>query len=216
MTLTSDAKFVIGVLLATCIVIGAGAWITNTKTKPAQARVIPPALIDRLVRSDSPVSGPADAKVTVVEFADFQCPACGVLHPALKQVMDSQKNSSVRFVFRNYPLPQHSFAPLAAEAGLFAQSQNKFWEYGDILFAHQEQLSQTDLVKYGTDLGFNQNDFEKALSNRTFKSIVDRDLADGNALTLDHTPTVFINGTEYIGKYTTEELNSAITAALAK
>lgn len=216
MTLTSDAKFVIGILVATCLVIGVGAWVTQIKSKPAAAHVVPPNLTDRLVRSDSASQGPADAKVTVVEFGDFQCPACGSLYPAFKQTMQDYKDKSVRFVFRNYPLPQHEFAPLAAEAALFAQSQNKFWEYHDILFEHQDNLTQSDLGKYAQQLGFDATAFSKALNDHTYKGIVDRDKADGAELSLDHTPTVFINDTEYTGDYSSTELNPAIDAALAK
>ncbi|OGY35816.1 MAG: hypothetical protein A3E36_03640 [Candidatus Andersenbacteria bacterium RIFCSPHIGHO2_12_FULL_45_11b] len=216
MTLTSDAKFVIGILLATCIVIGAGAWLTQLRAKPAPAQSVPASLADRLVRSDSATSGPADAKVTVVEFGDFQCPACGSLHPALKQAMQDYQEQSVRFVFRNYPLSQHSFASLAAEAALFAQAQGKFWEYHDILFEHQNNLAQSDLENYAKQLGFDENAFSDALNNHTYKGIIDRDLADGAALKLDHTPTVFINGIEYTGKYSVSELSVAIDAELQK
>ena len=216
MTLTSDAKFVIGILLATCIVIGAGAWITNLRSKPAPAKTVSASQMDLLVRSDAPASGPSDAKVTVVEFGDFECPACGALYPAFKQVMQADQNKSVRFIFRNYPLPQHSFAPLAAEAALFAQAQNKFWEYHDILFEHQDNLAQSDLEGYAKQLGFDSTAFSNALNNHTYKPTVDRDLADGAALGLDHTPTVFINGTEYTGDYSADQFSSAIDAALAK
>ncbi len=216
MTLTSDAKFVIGILVATCLVIGVGAWVTQLKSKPAAAHVVPANLVDRLVRSDSASQGSADAKVTVVEFGDFQCPACGSLYPAFKQAMQDNKDKSVRFVFRNYPLPQHEFAPLAAEASLYALAQNKFWEFHDTLFEHQDNLTQADLENYAKQIGFNADDFKHALDNHTYKGIVDRDKADGAELSLDHTPTVFINDTEYTGNYSATELESAIDAALAK
>ncbi|MCE9642955.1 MAG: thioredoxin domain-containing protein [Candidatus Andersenbacteria bacterium] len=216
MTLTSDAKFVIGILVATCLVIGVGAWVTQIKSKPAAANVVPANLVDRLARSDSAFQGPADAKVTVVEFGDFQCPACGSLYPAFKQAMQDNKDKSVRFVFRNYPLPQHQFAPLAAEASLYALAQNKFWEFHDILFEHQDNLTQADLENYAKQIGFNADDFKNALDNHTYKGIVDRDKADGVALGLDHTPTVYINDTEYTGNYSATELESAIDAALTK
>ncbi len=216
MTLTTDAKFVIGILLATCIVIGAGAWLTNLRTKPATAHVVPSDLIDRLVRSDSSSQGPADAKVTVVEFGDFECPACGALYPAFKDTMNKYKDSSVKFVFRNYPLPQHSFAPLAAEAALAAQAQNKFWEYHDTLFEHQDNLAQSDLETYAKNLGLDMQKFTDDVNKHTYSSIVERDKADGAALGLDHTPTVYINDTEYTGNYSVDELSKAIDAVLNK
>lgn len=216
MTLTSDVKFVIGILVATVIVIGAGAWIANKNYKPAAAHVVPANLQDRLVRSDAPTSGPSDAKVTVVEFGDFECPACGSLYPAFKQSMQDEQHASVKFVFRNYPLPQHSFAPLAAEAALAAQAQGKFWEYHDTLFEHQNNLAQSDLEAYAQTAGLDVQKFKDALNNHTYKSIVDRDKADGSELGLDHTPTVFINGTEYTGNYTSTELSAAINTALGQ
>jgi protein-disulfide isomerase len=216
MTLTSDAKFVIGILVATVLVIGGGAWVTQLKSKPAVGHVVPANLMDHLVRSDSVMSGHSDPKVTVVEFGDFECPACGAFYPAMKQAMQQDKDKSVQFVFRNYPLPQHSFAPLAAEAGLAAQAQNKFWEYHDILFEHQDKLAQSDLEGYAKDMGLDMQKFTDALNSHTYKGVVDRDKADGVALSLDHTPTVFINGTEYTGNYSADQLLSAIDTELAK
>ncbi len=216
MTLTSDTKFIIGVLVATCLVIGGGAWLTNIRSTPTTAHIVPANLTDQLVRSDSPSQGPSDAKVTVVEFGDFECPACGSLYPAFKQVMQDDKDKSVRFIFRNYPLPQHSFAPLAAEAGLAAQAQGKFWEYHDILFEHQDNLAQSDLETYAKNLGLDTQKFSDDLNKHTYASVVDRDKSDGAALGLDHTPTVFINGTEYTGDYSVSQLSAAIDAALQK
>ncbi|MEO6077717.1 MAG: thioredoxin domain-containing protein, partial [Candidatus Andersenbacteria bacterium] len=155
-------------------------------------------------------------KVTVVEFGDFECPACGAFYPAMKQVMQQDKDKSVQFVFRNYPLPQHSFAPLAAEAGLAALAQNKFWEYHDALFEHQDKLAQSDLENYAKNAGLDMQKFSDALDTHTYASVVDRDKADGVALSLDHTPTIFINGTEYTGNYSSEELSTAIDAELTK
>lgn len=216
MTLTSDAKFIITILVATVLVIGVGAWVTNNKSSPAVANVVPAHLLDRLVRSDSAVQGPQDAKVTVVEFGDYQCPACGALHPAFKTVMEEYKDKSVRFVVRNYPLPQHEFAQLAAEASLFALSQNKFWEFHNMLYENQTKLTQADLESYAQQAELNIDDFKNALKDHAFKSIVDRDKADGVELRLNHTPTIFINDTEYTGKYSSEELRTAIDSALAK
>ncbi len=86
-----------------------------------------------------PSKGPKDAPVTLIEFSDFQCPYCGRVAPVLKRLEDKY-GDSVRFVFRNYPLPMHPQAPKAAEAAACAQDQKKFWEMHDRLFAHQDKL----------------------------------------------------------------------------
>lgn len=216
MALTSDAKFVIGILVATVLVIGGGAYITSTKSTGSTPKAVPETLTERVVREDSPVLGASDAKVTVVEFGDFECPACGSLHPILKQVKDKYKDASVRFVFRQFPLSQHTHAFLSAEASLEAAAQGKFWEYHDTLYENQLGLNREDLESYAKQVGLNEEAFKKALDNHTHKEIVQRDITDGNALGVSGTPTIYINNTQYVGKYSLDGFSAAIDAELQK
>lgn len=216
MTLTSDAKFIIGILIATVLVIGGGVYITSKKTPSSAAITVPDSLREHLVREDSASLGPSDAKVTVVEFGDFQCPACAALHPALKEVKKQYTDKSVRFVFRQFPLSQHQHAFGAAVASLAAKNQGKFWEYHDTLFEHQANLSSDDLRAYAQQLGLNMDQFMKDIENEETTKAVQRDVVDGNAVGVSSTPTVFINNTQYTGQYSLQAISAAIDAELAK
>lgn len=216
MELTSDTKFVISILFATVLVIGGGAYLTSKKSVEPTGRVISDALTERLVREDSPRIGSNDAKVKFVEFGDFECPSCGSLHPTLKELKEKYKDQSVQFIFRHYPLPQHKNASLASEAAVEAGKQNKFWEYHDILFENQSKLEKDHLLAYAEQLGLNVQAFNFAFETHSHSELVQRDQADGSALGVRGTPTLFINNQEYTGKYSIDALSAAIDEALAK
>lgn len=205
--MSTETKVLIGVLAATVLIIVGGAFLVGGRQAAPEAAVVDPA---RLVGENDPVLGPADAKVTVVEFGDFQCPACGSLHPQLKQVKQDFAGQSVRFVFRHFPLPQHPFAQLAAEASVEAQRQGKFWEYHDLLYENQGALERANLEEYAQRLDLDLDAFRKALDERTHKAAVDEDEREARALRLGGTPTIFINGVQYTGRYSAEELKKAI------
>lgn len=216
MPLTSDTKFVISILVATTLVIGGGAYFASKKPTSSEGRVIADTLVNRLAPEDAEAMGPKDAKVTFVEFADFQCPACAALHPILKDVKEKYKDASVRFVFRHYPLPQHEYALEAAEAAIEAGKQNKFWEFHDTLFENQANISRDALVAYAEKLEIPKDAFVQSLDSNTNEAIIRRDITDGGALGVRGTPSLFINNMEYKGKYSVEEMSAAIDAALAK
>lgn len=137
--------------------------------------------------------GPADAKVTVVEFSDFECPYCSRAATVTNQVK-KKYTENVRFVFRQFPLSFHKNAHLASQASLAAGAEGKFWEYHDVLFQNQKQLDRASLEKYATDLGLDTAAFKKALDDGTFKQAVDDDIAIGEKVAVRGTPTMFING----------------------
>lgn len=212
--MTNETKILIGVLAATVVIIIGGAFIagrgggSTTSTQTVDT--------SRLVRSDDPVLGSTDAKVTIVEFGDFQCPACGALHPVLKQVKEANKDAAVRFVFRQFPLTQlHEHAQLAAEASLAAQEQGKFWEYHDQMYENQQNLTEDDLIKHAQAVGLDTAAFKQALDNGTYKDAVQQDVADGTALRVQGTPTIYINGVQYTGQYSVKDIQSVIDKDLA-
>jgi len=137
--------------------------------------------------------GPADAKVTLVEFSDFQCPYCSRAAAVTKQIKEKY-SKQVRFVFRQFPLSFHQHAHLAAEASLAAAAQGKFWEYHDVLFENQQALERESLEKYAAEVGLDMGKFKKALDEGTFKEAVDKDVELGNQVAVNGTPTLFING----------------------
>ncbi|MBI1833569.1 MAG: DsbA family protein [Candidatus Andersenbacteria bacterium] len=213
--MTTDTKVIIGVIVATVgIIIGAGLY---TNRNAAQTGEVGPSVDqpERLSQEDDPVLGAQDAKVTVVEFGDFQCPACGSLHPLLKQLKEEYADQSVKFVFRHFPLTQlHEHAQLSAEAAVEAQKQGKFWEYHDKMFESQPALTRADLEKYAQELGLNMEAFRTALDEHTHRDVVAADVADGRALGIRGTPTLFINDQHYTGSYSATALKSSIDSAL--
>ncbi len=174
----------------------------------------PPAKVDIKI-GDAPVKGPASAKVTVVEFSDFQCPFCGRVNPTLKEIEDQYKGK-IKIAFRNLPLPFHDKAHLAAEAALAANEQGKFWAMHDKLFANQQALDRASLEKYAQEIGLNMNKFTAALDSGKFKDKVDSDAKEGAAVGATGTPTFFINGTRLVGAQPADKFKELIDAELKK
>ncbi len=158
--------------------------------------------------------GPADAKVTVVEFSDFECPYCSRAATVTNQVKKKYADGSVRFIFRQFPLSFHKNAHLASQAALAAGAEGKFWEYHDVLFQNQKQLDRASLEKYAADLGLDQAAFKKALDDGTFKKAVDDDVALGEKVAVRGTPTMFINGARVQNPSDFGSVSAAIDAAL--
>ena len=161
---------------------------------------------------DRPWKGGANAPVTVVEFTDYECPSCGATQPVLEEVA-KEFGDKVKLVVRNFPLDQHAHAFKAAEATEAAREQGKYWEYAALLFANQKALEVGKLKEYASRLGLDRTRFDAALDSGSFAGKVKRDLADGNKIGIDSTPTVFINGKRTRDK-SKEALKAAIEAAL--
>jgi len=174
--------------------------------------VAPPPPVYEIATDDQPAIGDAKAKVTLVEFTDFQCGTCGQFQPVLDRVV-KEYNGRVRLVVRDYPLPQHTNAFKAAEAAEAAREQNKYWEYAAKLFSNQSALEVEKLKQYATDLALDRSKFDAALDGGKFKQHVQRDLRDGNRVGIRGTPTLFLNGRQ-VSDRSYEGLKRAIDAAL--
>jgi protein-disulfide isomerase len=148
---------------------------------------------EKIAADDAPSFGPKDAKVTIVEFSDFQCPYCVKAAEATKQIK-AKYSDKVRFVFRQFPLSFHQNAHAAAQASLAAHAQGKFWQYHDTLFENQSALTDADLEKHAQKVGLNMALFKKAMQSKTFKAPVDADMALGGEVAVNGTPSMFING----------------------
>jgi protein-disulfide isomerase len=144
------------------------------------------------VALEGPMKGPADAKVTIVEFSDFQCPYCKRAADVVSEV-STKYGDDVRVVFRNFPLPYHKSANLAAQASLAAHEQGKFWEMHDQLFAHQQTLDRAAIDGFARELGLDTAKFAAALDSGKYAAAVNADLLAGGPL-VDGTPTLFVNG----------------------
>ena len=165
-----------------------GAKIQWLMTEPAQP-------VQNISVDDDPSRGDANAPVTIVEFTDFQCPACAAMHPVLEEVLKSYGNK-VRFVVRDFPLNMHENARKAAEAANAANAQGKFFEYIAVLFKNQKALDVPSLKKYASDLGLDRVKFDAALDRGTYATEVSKDVSDGELYGVGSTPTIFVNGVQ--------------------
>ncbi len=166
-----------------------------------------------LVNASRPGFGPANSKVVVVEFSDFQCPYCAKASLAIRQIRETYK-SSVRFVFRQFPLSFHKDAHLAAEASLAANAQGKFWEFHDIAFGSYKMLTREDLERYAAQAGLDVERFKHDLDSHRFTADVDADIAVGNQVNVQGTPTLFINGARVPNVSDVKAVSEKINAAL--
>ena len=182
------------VVCVVALIVGVPAFILLSRhgELPAAADAPSQALAERLVRPDSHLTGNASAPLTIVEFGDFECPACGLSEDAARQIR-AQYGDRIRFVFRQFPLTRiHPQAEKAAEASECAGEQGKFWEGVEKLYANQADLSVDALKRYAAELGLNQNRFDQCLDSSETAERVKQDLADGRALGVHGTPTYFI------------------------
>lgn len=199
----------IAIGVVTLLIIGGAIFSFSGESKPVEVSN------EQLVKKESQVLGSRDAKVTIVEFSDFQCPACGAAHPIVKQVT-KEYGDKILFVYRHFPLiAAHPYALKAAEAAEAAGEQGKFWEYHDILFANQEDLTEKDLIKYAKNIGLDMRKFEEALKTGKFKDKVTGDMDDGGKFAVRVTPTFFINGEKHQGVLQLGEFKSLIERELA-
>lgn len=190
--------------------------LSDSLRKSAQIQWLitePPQPIQAISVDDDPSRGDLSAAVTVVEFTDFQCPACAAMQPVLEEVLKAYGNK-VRFVVRDFPLAQHENAFKAAEAANAANAQGRFFEYASLLFKRQNALDVASLKKYATELGLNRTRFDAALDQDTYAAEVKHDMDDGEIYGVSSTPTIFINGV-MLKTLSAEALREAIDRAAA-
>jgi protein-disulfide isomerase len=176
---------------------------------------------------DDPVLGNPDAKVTMIEFGDYQCPSCRAfwreIEPRIKK--EYIDKGTVKLVFRDFPLTQiHPDAFLAAQAVNCAIDQNKYWQYHDKVFLEQDKQSEenivrvsaNDLKKWAKDVKMDPVAFGACLDSGKYKEEVSKDMADGNALGVPGTPMFFINGNVIGGAQQYPAYKKLIDSLLAK
>jgi len=174
----------------------------------------PQAPVQVISKDDDPSRGDQNATVTVVEFTDFECTACGAMYPVLEEVLLSY-GKSVHFVVRDFPLVMHANSRRAAEAANAAHAQGKFFEYIDLLFKNQKALDDDSLKKYAGAVGLDRKRFDAELDNGTHAAEVQHDVEDGEMYGIDSTPTIFINGVR-LRDFSAAGLRAAIDRAMGK
>jgi protein-disulfide isomerase len=177
--------------------------------------LVPPELVRFAVQASGPSRGAEKAKVTIVEFSDFQCPYCSRIGSTLAQVL-KEYDGKVRVVYRQFPLGFHPLARKAAEASLCANDQGKFWELHDRMFANQSKLSVSDLKAAAKDLGLDASKFEVCLDGGTKGAAVEADLRAGQEVGVQGTPSLFVNGVFINGAVPLEQLKATIDRELTR
>jgi len=189
-------------------------YVDELKSKTPVRVMLEPPRQKVAIEKASPVRGPADAPIEIVEFSDFQCPFCQRVGPALTQVLNTY-GDRIRLVYRQYPLPNHPNAKQAAEAGMCANEQGKFWPYHDRLFANQQRLGASDLKQHAVDLGLDAPRFNACLDSHKYVPLIDADISAGNASGVNGTPAFFINGRMLSGAQPFEAFKKIIDDELA-
>jgi len=159
------------------------------------------------------VLGPADARVTLVEYGDYECPHCGALHPVIEAARKAF-GGNLRFAFRHFPLrSSHPHALAAAKAAEAAGEQGRFWEMHDRLYRRQTELEDEDLLRHARKIGLDMARFERELAARTHEVRIREDLASAAQSGAAGTPSLFINGERYEGPLERDDVFAALARA---
>ena len=195
MKFKAETLFFFGIVLVVLVAVG-GLFLIKNQPKEK-------ATIDTVVRDNNYFTGPKDARVVLVEFGDFQCPACKAVEPTV-QKLQSEYKDKVKFVFKQFPLPSHNNGMDAALASEAAGEQGKFWEFHNVLYEKQGEWSSlsnpnSEFEKYAESLGLEMAKFSKALKDKTYSDKINTDKSDGIGLAVEATPTFFLNGEKLEG-----------------
>ena len=198
--MSSENKFLIGIAVTTLVVISAGVLFFSKK-QPPQSATQSPFDKSQLTENVRNTKGDPNAPVTIVEFADLQCPACQTAQPIVNQTLEKY-SQNVYFIFRHYPLTVHKNAEKAAKAAEAAGEQGKFFEMVNLMYINQKEweedaIPREDFRKYATELALNLDQFNHDLE-KDYENIMS-DYALGNGAGVRSTPTFFINGEKYPG-----------------
>jgi len=159
---------------------------------------------------DDPIRGlRTTTPVTIIEFSDFECPYCMQLAPILKNIVE-QSSNTIKLVWKDFPLSSHEQALVAAEAAQCAARQGKFWEYHDALFQNQSNLGSDLYIKIAADLGIAGTSYTNCLNKHEAKPLINRNIEEGNSISIDGTPYLVINGQVYNGAISMEEIGAFI------
>jgi len=158
-----------------------------------------PVQLTPAVSENDHSQGPSGAAIEIVEYGDFQCPDCGAAYPVIKEIQKTY-GDQIHFVFRNLPLTDiHTYAKIAALAAEAAGQQNKYWEMHDLIYEHQQELSNELLYRLAAQIGLNPERFEQDLHNRALLQKIKVDIQSAEDSEVPGTPTFFVNGKMFDG-----------------
>ena len=168
----------------------------------------------RLDEASDHIIGPGSAKVTIIEYGDFESPSCGQAHAAMKIIL-KHFGPQVRFVFRHYPQVEvHSQAELAAEAAETAGAQGRFWPFYAMLFEHQAHLKERHLRQYAQQIGLDLKRYDYEMNDHVYLQRVREHVSGGRRLGIRATPTFYVNGALTDVSFGLQHLEEAVERAL--
>lgn len=214
-----DKKVMIWIGIITIAIIGFGAYFLSRPPKPADET--PKTANTEVLYSDTTNQIKAkEEKAVLVEFGDFQCPACASYHTLTKKLLEEYKDN-LTFVFRNYPLGQHKFANSSAYAAEAAGKQGKYFEMFDRLYENQakwtNQNNAEEIFKeYAKEIGLDMAKYDQDVKSDEVKKKVEKDRTDGNLLGVNSTPTFYLNGEKLSSVRSYEDFQTLVKAAFLK
>ena len=192
--MSSEVKITIGIIVASIIIAIVGVKLAY-RTPTDNSLLLSAERIDNV---NSPRRIGKNSKITIVEFADFECPACYAMHPVVEKLL-ADEGDNITYVYRNFPI--HQNADKLAVMALAAGKQNKFWEMYNILFDRQNEWAVlspsarlTEFDKYATEIGLNMAQYKADLKDPALAAQVSKDTEDAQAMGINSTPTFIING----------------------
>ena len=157
------------------------------------------------VNANDHIKGNKEATLELVEYGDFQCSHCGEAYKIVKKIQ-KKMGDDLKFVFRNFPLAEsHPYAYPAAQAAEAAAIQNKYWQMHDLLYEHQQQLEDTNLLGYAKTIGLDIAKFKTDYQSASTLAKIEQDFESGVISGVNGTPSFFINGMKYQGDWRNEE-----------
>lgn len=163
--------------------------------------------------SGSPTRGPENARITLVEFSDFECPYCSLAAGEVNAIMSAYPKD-VKLIYKQFPLSMHPHASLAAAASLAANQQGKFWQMHDVLFKNFRKLARENILGFAKDIGLDMNKFTADLDSPKYQEVIKKDLADGETAGVYGTPSFFVNGKHYNGPLSLDAIKPILDAEL--
>ena len=209
-TLKDNAPVLVIAAVTIIVFVGILLFASRTEQKTDVGSSVDQA---RFMTEGTHVRGEASASATLVEFSDFECPACGMFYPKISE-LEHKYPTSLKVVYKHFPLPQHTEARKAAEAAEAAGAQGKFWEMHDKMFENQKALKVEDLKKYAADLGLDTKKFDEELDSGKYAAKVQTDSALGTGLGVNSTPTFYLNGKKIVNLKSLNSLEDEIRKEL--
>lgn len=213
--------FIIGFLVLITVGVVIAGIVSNGDSSPSTTGAATTTLAAAVTSTDW-IEGSSTAPVTLIEYGDYECPACGAYYPVIKQ-LQTDFGSQLRLVFRNFPLYTiHPDAGIAAQAAEAAGLQGKYWQMHDLLYQNQATWATADpsvvttewFNGYASSLGLNVSQFDTDMNSTQVTNKIAADVASGNAVGIDSTPTFFINQKEIVNPGSLQEFENDIKAVL--